>query len=186
MKSNEVFYSKGKNDECYTPLNGVLPILDYIPKSAIVWCPFDKKNSEFVKQISKNNKVVFSHIDENKDFFNYEPNEWDIIVSNPPFTNKRKYFERALSFNKPFALIMSITWLNDSAPKIIFKDKKLQLLMFDKRMRFINKDGLQMGSPTFSSAYFCHNFLPEQIIMKNLYSHKDKSLLQYSKGDNSE
>ena len=41
------------------------------------------------------------------------------IVSNPPFTNKRKYFERALSFNKPFALIMTNAWLNDSAPKQI-------------------------------------------------------------------
>ena len=52
------------------------------------------------------------------------------------FSNKRKYFDRALSFNKPFALIMTNTWLNDSAPKQLFKDKDLQLLMFDKRMVF--------------------------------------------------
>ncbi len=65
----------------------------------IVWCPFDKEESNFVKQLSKWAfiDVVFSHIDNGQDFFNYEPKEWDIIVSNPPFTNKRKYFERALS-----------------------------------------------------------------------------------------
>jgi len=62
------------------------------------------------------------------------------MISNPPFTNKRKYFERALSFNKPFALIMTNTWLNDAAPKQLFKDKELQLLMFDKRMKFISPD----------------------------------------------
>jgi hypothetical protein len=40
------------NDECHTPGDAVAPILKYIPKGAIVWCPFDKSNSEFVKQIS--------------------------------------------------------------------------------------------------------------------------------------
>jgi len=121
-----------------------------------------------VKEISKTNEVVFSHIREGKDFFTYEPEKWDVIVSNPPFTNKRKFFERALELGKPFALIMSITWLNDSAPKQLFKDKGLQLLMFDKRMKFVRPSGESMGSPTFSSAYFCWNFLPKQIIMENL------------------
>lgn len=93
---------------------GVYPILKYISKDWVVWCPFDTEESNFVKLISKQNKVIYSHISEGKDFYNYEPSEhWDCIISNPPFTNKRKIFERALSFNKPFALIMSNTWLND-------------------------------------------------------------------------
>jgi len=163
MNSGEILYSKGKNDECYTPIEGVLPILKYIPKDKIIWCPFDTEESNFVKEISKTNKVIKSHIAEGKDFFEYEPEEWDILISNPPFTDKRKYFERALSFNKPFALIMSLTWLNDSAPKQLFFEKDLQLLMFDKRMKFNN-----INKITFSSAYFCWNFLPKQIIMEKL------------------
>ena len=164
MGSKDILYSKGKNDECYTPDYGVTPILKYIPKEAIIWCPFDKEDSEFVKQISKTNKVIYSHIDNNEDFFLYEPKRWDIIISNPPFTKKRKFFERALSFNKPFALLMSLVWLNDSAPKQLFEDKDLQLLMFDKRIKFAD-----MGNKiTFSSAYFCYNLLPKQIIMYKL------------------
>lgn len=163
MNSKEILYSKGKNDECYTPNYAVLPILEYIPKDAIVWCPFDKEDSEFVKEISKTNKVVYSHIDTSQDFFEYEPDKWDIIISNPPFTNKRKFFERALSFNKPFALIMSNTWLNDSAPMQLFKDKDLQLLMFDKRIKYND-----LNKITFSSSYFCWNFLPKQIVIKQL------------------
>ncbi len=164
MNSKNVLYSKGKNDECYTPDYGVEPIHKYIPKDVIVWCPFDTKDSEFVKQISRQNKVIYSHIEKGQDFFNYEPEEWDIIISNPPFTNKRKYFERVLSLGKPFGLLMSLTWLNDSAPKQLFKDKDLQLLMFDKRMKF---KGME-NKITFSSAYFCYVFLPKQIIMKEL------------------
>jgi hypothetical protein len=111
--------------------------------------------------------VVFSHINTGQNFFNYEPVQWDIIISNPPFTNKRKYFERALSFKKPFALIMTNIWLNDAAPKQLFKEKQLQLLMFDKRMKFINST-ITKHKITFSSSYYCYNFLPQQIIMEEL------------------
>ena len=168
INNNMAMYSKGKNDECYTPDYGVTPILEYIPNGAIVWCPFDTEKSEFVKQISKTNKVVYSHIDVGQDFFSYEPEHWDIIVSNPPFTNKRQYFERALSFNKPFALIMSNAWLNDAAPIQLFRDKDLQLLMFSKRMRFISPDGRDNNKITFGSSYYCWIFLPKQIIMSDL------------------
>ena len=87
-------YSSGSNDESYTPDYGVKPILKYIPKDAIVWCPFDTEESEFVKQIGEQNEVIHSHIEDGCDFLTYEPefHKWDVIVSNPPFTNKRKYF----------------------------------------------------------------------------------------------
>ena len=41
LDSGKLMYSGGSNDECYTPLYGVTPILKYIPEDAIVWCPFD-------------------------------------------------------------------------------------------------------------------------------------------------
>lgn len=169
INSKKVLYSAGSNDECMTLPYAVEPIIKYIRKHWVVWCPFDTEDSEFVKQIRKNgNKVIHSHINEGQDFYSYEPEEhWDCIVSNPPFTAKRKIFERALSFGKPFALIMTNTWLNDSAPKQLFKDKDLQLLMFDKRMKFMNNGEVQ-NKITFSSSYYCWNLLPKQIIMEVL------------------
>lgn len=164
MNSSTILYSQGSNDECYTPRYAVLPILKYLPKNKTIWCPFDTEESEFVKVLRENGfDVINSHINEGKDFYNYEPDHWDIIVSNPPFTNKRKIFERCLGFGKPFALIMSNTWLNDSAPKQLFKEKDLQLLMFEQRIQFNN-----LKKITFSSSYYCWNVLPKQIIMEKL------------------
>ena len=170
MKSNDILYSNGKDDEKYTPAYGVIPILKYIKNGDIVWCPFDTENSQFVKLIKKTNIVVHSHIadDSAHDFYNYEPPVWDVLISNPPFTGKKKIFERAISFRKPFALLMTNTWLNDSAPKLLFENIDLQLLMFDKRIQYINQEGNYIGSPTFSSSYYCWNFLPKQIIMERL------------------
>ena len=168
IDSQKILYSAGNNDECYTPKEAVTPILQYIPKNAIIWCPFDTEDSLFVKEISKQNVVTYSSILTGQDFYRYEPPEWDIIISNPPFTNKRKIFERALSFGKPFALIMSNTWLNDSAPKQLFKNHDLQLLMFEERIKFITSGQQQHNKITFSSSYYCYNFLPKQIVMSSL------------------
>lgn len=148
---------------------GVKPIIKYVPKDAVVWCPFDKENSEFVNQLTANgNKVIHSHISDGQNFYTYEPSEhWDCIISNPPFGGKRNIFERALSFNKPFALIAPNTWWNDAAPAQIFKNKDLQILSFDYRMKFEN-NGIVEKKITFMSAYWCWDFLPKQIIFEHL------------------
>ena len=171
IDSQKVLYSEGNNDECYTPAYAVIPILKFIPKNWVIWCPFDTEDSEYVKLIRANgNKVIASHINNNQDFFKYQPTEnWDCIISNPPFTDKRKTFERALSFGKPFALLMSLTWLNDKYSKWVFKEanREMQLLMFDKRIKFLN-NGVVQNKITFSSGYYCSDFLPKQIIIEEL------------------
>ena len=82
VDSSKLMYSSGNNDECYTPDYGVKPILKYIPEGATVWCPFDTIDSEFTKQISKQNKVIATHISMGIDFFDFEPEYWDVMVSN--------------------------------------------------------------------------------------------------------
>lgn len=128
MDSRKVLYSCGNNDECYTPAYAVMPLLPYLErfKGKTIWCPFDTEQSQFVRVLCESgHKVVFSHIQNGQDYFLYEPKQWDLLVSNPPFTGKRKVFERALSFGKPFALLMSLTWLNDSAPKQLWSGKEI-------------------------------------------------------------
>jgi len=184
IDSAKVLYNVVGTDEAYTPDYGVEPILEYVESAAkkilksekrklVIWCPFDKEESEFVIQISKlkNVRVIYSHLDTGEDFFTFEPKEkWDAIVSNPPFNNKRLFFERALSFNKPFALIMTNAWLNDRYSKQVFidADRQMQLLMFDKRMKFTNPDGRPNDKITFSSSYYCCDFLPKDLILKEL------------------
>lgn len=167
MDSAKVLYSKGNNDECYTPRYVVEAILPFISKDKVIWCPFDRDDSNFTIVLKENGyNVINSHIDYGQDYYDYEPPHWDIMVSNPPFTAKRKIFERALSFGKPFMLLMSNTWLNDSAPKDLFKDKGLQLMMFRNRIKFLN-NGIVNNKITFSSSFYCYDILPKQIIMIN-------------------
>lgn len=165
QKTNEHLHtSSGANDECYTYRYAVEPLLEYLERfrGKIIWCPFDTSESEFVKVFTENGfKVVYSHIDNGQDFYKYEPEKWDILVSNPPFSNKTEMFKRVISFKKPFAILMSIAYLNDGTAAKVFKDIDLQILSFDKRMEFKNQSVDKKIN--FLSAYFCSNFLPEDL-----------------------
>lgn len=162
------FLHGDKSDEKYTPAYAVLPLIKYLPHNAVVWCPFDTKNSEFVLTLKEYGfKVVHSHLFTGQDFFNYEPDYWDMIVSNPPFSNKVKIFEKCLSLGKPFALLMSNFWLNNGTPYKLFRNRELELMFFDKRVQYNN-----MGGVPFGSSYVCHKVLPKQIVFESLMADK--------------
>lgn len=119
-------YKKNSSDEYYTPQNAIEPILKYITKEKVVWCPFDLEHSNFVKMIKKHGcKVIHSHISEDKDFFNYEPDNYDYIISNPPFSIKGEVFERLFSLNKKFAMLVGVVGLFESKKRFnLFKNNE--------------------------------------------------------------
>ena len=155
--------SFNEKDEYYTPLVLVEPILKYISPKSTVWCPFDTEHSEFVLCLKENgHKVIQSHIWTGQDFFNYEPEHYDCVVSNPPFTQKLDVLERLYRLGKPFAMILGLPILNYQEVGSFFLDKKLQLLIVDKKVSFDGK------TSSFNNSYFCHKFLPNDIIFAHL------------------
>lgn len=53
-------------------------------------------------------QVIHSHIDEGKNFFFYEPDEYDIIISNPPFSIKDDIIKHLYELSKPYAILLPI------------------------------------------------------------------------------
>lgn len=154
---------KNKNDERYTPPILVKPILEFIPKDKIVWCPFDTDNSEFVIAFrERGNKVIATHICNGIDFFKYTPEEFDYIVSNPPFTEKLRVLDRLYNLGKPFALLLNIECLNYQVVGKFFLEHPLQLLIVDKKVSF---DG---NTSSFNSSYFCNKMLPKDLMFVHL------------------
>lgn len=160
-------------DERYTPRYAVEPLLEFTPpaRKTIIWCPFDKEWSEFVKVFEDAGyQVIHSHIDDGEDFFTYEPESWDIMISNPPFSKKDKVLQRAYELGKPFALLLPANSIQGKTRFEIFKND-VQMLCFDSRIGFmdaLHKDVPVEGSP-FGSAYFCRNFLPSKLELRKIY-----------------
>lgn len=152
-----------KNDERYTPPILVKPILKYLKEKSTIWCPFDTENSEFVILLKEaKHKVIYSHIDYGQDFFKYEPEEYDYIISNPPFSKKLQVLDRLYKLKKPFAMLLNLECLNYQVVGEFFLDKELQLLIVDKKVSF---DG---NTASFNTSYFCNKILPKDIIFEHL------------------
>ena len=173
-----VGYLKAKtdkaSDEVYTPAYAVKPILKYIDRGNklqyTIWCPFDTEESEYVKLIRKEgHKVIASHIDEGKNFFEYEPEEdYDFIISNPPFSIKDDILKRLAELDKPYAMLLPIPTLQGQ--KRFEFMKGCQALIFDKRINYFtdaSRKSIQKGV-SFGSFYLCHDFLPKDLIFEEL------------------
>lgn len=44
-------------------------------------------------------------------FFEYEPQHYDLIITNPPYSFKDQFLKRAFELDKPFMMLLPITTL---------------------------------------------------------------------------
>lgn len=159
-----------KGDETYTPFYAVEPIIRYIPKEKTVWCPFDEEWSAYYQLFRERGyNVVRSSLSEGKDFFSYEPEKWDIVVSNPPFSKKDLVLRRLYGFGKPFAVLLPLTTLQGKK-RYKYLKQGVQILAFDKRISFYQNSNYSVcaSNCSFASVYFCCNLLPKSLILEEL------------------
>lgn len=160
------------NDEFYTPRYAIEPILKYIPKDLTIWCPFDTEQSNFVKMLSeRGNKVIATHITNGQNFFDYEPDNYDYILSNPPYSKKNEVFDRLFSLNKPFAMLVGVVGIFESQKRyFMFKDNDFEIMYMNKRIAYFKNFDDQKPSlnPPFSSVYITRNVLPYKIVFEEI------------------
>lgn len=154
---------RNANDERYTPPILVEPIVPFVQKHWTVWCPFDTDDSEFAIQLRRNgNQVIATHIWNGQDFFAYKPENYDCIISNPPFSRKLEVLARCYELDKPFAMLLNLECLNYQEVGTFFLNRPLQLLIPDKKVSF---DG---RTSSFNTSYFCNRLLPHDLMFAHL------------------
>lgn len=141
-KNNKTFINMNqKNDECYTKRSEADKLVNYLVKNNIVkknkkiWLPFNDYKSEIYNSLLANgykNLIATS-----TDF--YQTNiDFDIIISNPPFSNRSKLFKKLMEINKPFILLQPIMFFNNGTCIKILTKYRAQFggLCPKKRMDF--------------------------------------------------
>lgn len=159
-----------KGDEVYTPFYAVEPLLKYLDKNKIIWLPFDEEWSAFNQLLTeKGYKVVRSSIQEGQDFFEYEPTDYDLIISNPPFSKKDAVLKRLYELDKPFAILLPLNSLQGKKRYQYFKNG-IQVLAFDKRVGYHTWNNFKTYTRGnhFASVYFCRDILPDTLILEEL------------------
>jgi hypothetical protein len=158
-------YKKQKTDELYTPKILVNVILNHVYNWKLVHfhidyrplticCPFDTVDSEFVIAFKKEGWTVkYGHISTGEDFFTHDYGEWDLCISNPPFSRKLEVMQRLNEIGRPWAMVTNMMCLNYHEIIEYFVKYPVELLFVDKRVSF---DG---NPSSFGSGYICRNFL---------------------------
>ena len=161
---------KAEKDEWFTPPEAIYSILRYLKPNSIIWCPFDTKESNFVKILEKDGHIVHAtHIINGEDFFNIPcPKECEYIVSNPPYSLRNKILQRLFEIGKPFAMLMNTNGLFDSSLRWdLFKTNNFTLIYLKGRVNYMEEYGKKpKSSPPFQSAYICHQISGEKIIFE--------------------
>lgn len=177
MKLDKV--ANSGNDEFYTPKYAILPIIKYLKsnKFKTIWCPFDTKESLFVKLLSQNGfDVIATHLDDGGDFFKLikKPQMLsgiDAIVSNPPYSIKADVFEALFNSKKPFAMLVGVVGLFESQRRFeMFKNNPFEIMYMNRRIAYFKSYTEQKPSknPPFSSVYITSQILPQQIIFEEI------------------
>tara|TARA_R100000951_G_scaffold89582_1_gene77713 strand:+ start:1119 stop:1613 length:495 start_codon:yes stop_codon:yes gene_type:complete len=142
-----------KEDDYMTPKHVWEDIIDYIPKDKIIYEAFygDGKSGEYLKELGCKN-IIHEEID----FYEHcDKLEYDLIVSNPPYSDCKKILSKLKEIDKPFILIMPSSKINTQYFRNCFKNTEMQIIIPKKRISFI-KDNKQTKSSNFDCFYYCY------------------------------
>lgn len=153
------FVGINKGDNFYSKKDVWEKIINYIPKDKIIYEPFygDGKSGEHLKELGCKN-VIHQDVD----FFNNDF-EYDLIVTNPPFSIRRKILTKLKEIDKPFIVLLPSSIINAVWFRNYFKES-LQVIIPDK-LNFEHADKNEKFNFNWGIYYYCYKMnLPKDLI----------------------
>ena len=100
----------------YTPKSAWQDIELFLPKDKLIYEAFkgDGKSAEYLRELG------CSVVSEDVDFFDNKI-EFDVIVTNPPYSFKPKIFSRLRELDKPFILIVPVSTITKKNLSRLFR-----------------------------------------------------------------
>jgi len=146
---------QGHANDFQTPPEALYPLYPYLKKDWTIWeCSCGKGNLQD-ELLARDFNVVGTDILTGQDFLTYQPEKFDCIITNPPFSLKQKFLERCYKLGKPFALLLPLTTFETAKRQELFKKYGLEVIFFDKRINFETPSGKGSGS-WFATAWFTY------------------------------
>ena len=150
------------NDDQYNTTPEIWEMIAHlIPKDKILFEAFLKDNWSSKSAIILRDMGFNVVGNPTIDFFGELP-EYDIIVSNPPYSMKKKIFQRLAVLDKPFILILPISTISKQFVKVLERDK-VQMIIPSKRMQF-EKAGVELSRCWFDTCFLCYKMNLERDI----------------------
>jgi hypothetical protein len=137
-----------ENDNWETPKEAYEDVRDLIV-GKIIWDPFYSQGRAAAFLMEAGAKEV---IHEERDAFDWSP-EYELIVTNPPFSIKKRCLTYLLSLGKPVLILLPLADLASVWFREVVEEHQYHLYVPKKRYAFL-KDGKQMKGVSFPSVWF--------------------------------
>jgi hypothetical protein len=153
----------GQNNKVNTPEEAIHLLLPYLKKTDRIWdCAYG--SGRLAEHLQKFGFEVVGQQDIN---FLGNPTfwscTWDVIVTNPPYSFKDEFLERAFELKHPFAFLLPLTTLEGIKRGKMFREHHIQMIIPDHRINFEIPSGKK--SSWFATAWFCYGFnLPKDLM----------------------
>lgn len=143
-------------DACQTPAYAFDPLLPYLQPEWTLWEPARGEGMLVEAMLDSGFKsVVSSDILTQQNFFDYAPDAWDALITNPPFSLKFRWIERCYALGKPFALLLPVETLGAKTAQELFRQHGIEVIFLDKRVNFkMPNKGWDGGGAQFPVAWF--------------------------------
>jgi hypothetical protein len=151
-----------RSDDWQTPPHALQPLLPYLKKDWLIWEPCAGKGN-LVKALRDEGFMVYASDIKTRKNFLKEPHgkaadEWAFIlraygaiVTNPPYSKKLEFLERAYELGRPFAFLLPLFTFEGPTRQALFEKHGLEVIFINSRIQYCGPEGKQMG---FSSAWF--------------------------------
>lgn len=160
-----------QRDLCQTPPYAIDPLLPYISSALRVWEPaYGEGLLTEALYDSGFKTVITGDIQTGENFFEYTPDAWDVIVTNPPFSLKYRWLERCYALGKPFALLMPLEVLGAKSAQVLFRQHGINVIFLSDRVDFKMPNlGWDGSGAQFPVAWFCWGLeIPEQMTFADI------------------
>lgn len=137
---------RGPYDELYTPVEAIKHLLPFVPKR-LIWESAPGQGNIVRLLEDAGHAVTWA----NQDFFDWQPDSWDVMITNPPFSKKARWLHRANELAKPFALLLPVTALGARNCQVELAGA--EILFLPHRIDFTGK-----RAPWFSVAWYTRGF----------------------------
>lgn len=123
-------------DRCQTPKYALDPLLLYIPKNFTIWesaCG----DGNLVRGLTDSGyKVIATDILTGQNFFRWQPPQWDIQLTNCPYSVKLEWLEHSYILGKPFALLLPVELLGVGKAQRMFERFGIEIVLLSGRVNF--------------------------------------------------
>jgi len=140
-------------NDMYTPPGALSSICEYLDEDKVYWEACYGKGHLARALVDRGFNVVG---DEDMDCLTREPENWDILITNPPFNGNKKFIERAIKLGKPFIFLLRLEHLGGVKACELLKGLDFKVIIPEKRINYITPKmlkGEKVGGSPFHSVW---------------------------------